>query len=129
MSRVVTPWMGVGLVLAIACHAATGPGFEVDRLPETAYLTPDAAPPPDGGPREGGAQRDSGALRLVMPSNCVAAPARPPSDDEAASDFPECPNNKGERLYFDGQKTQRVRDKMQRTVCCYSVPQNDYGGE
>lgn len=127
MRRLVTV-MATVTSMALACRAAEGPRFEVVRLPETAYLTPDAAAPPDAGAREAGSGRGAGTSKPVLPSNCYAAPAKTPSDDEASSDFPDCVQAKSERLYLDPEKTRRTREKMGREdVCCYTAPRYDYG--
>ncbi len=127
MSRVVT--ISLWCVFSvIACRGAERPGFEVVRVPELAYLSADAATTPDAGEREAGPPtRGSGTLRLVMPPNCTDVPKREPTEDEAASDFPECPNYKSQRLIFDTDRTKRAREKMGRPICCYVVPQGDYG--
>lgn len=114
-------------IAAVGCHRPTGAGFEVARLPETVYLTPDAATVADsGGADAGGSGRGNAARKPVMPANCSKAPARQPNDDEASADYPECMMYRNERLYLDPEKTKRVREKMgQEDVCCYSAPQYD----
>lgn len=115
------------LVCAVAaCHRPEGPSFEVTRLPETAYLAPDAAILVDAGASEGGPSGRGTAVRKpVMPANCSKPPAKAPNEDEASSDFPECLQYKNERFYLDPDKTRRVREKMGDDVCCYTAQRYD----
>ncbi len=120
--------LACAVIAAVSCYRPAGAGFEVVRVSETAYLTPDAATAPDGGPEAGGSDRGNAVRKSVMPVNCAKAPAQQPNAGEESGDYPECMLYLYGRLSLDPTKTKRLREKMGREdVCCYSPPQ--YGRE
>jgi len=88
-------------------------GFDLVRVPATAYLTTDggaAASVPDGG--DGG--RSDAAAALVQ---CFPVPSDDDGDFEASDDFTDCPAAHGDDA-IDVPTTQARRDKGDE-VCCY----------
>jgi len=112
------------LLLVAACGGQEQPGFDIVRLPQTAYMpAPDAAASPDSGPPDAG-PRPAGSFRPVIPPLCFAPPTKPPSEDDSAGDpYPECLGYRTGNQYLDRERTERVRGKVQKPVCCYSVNQ------
>ena len=87
------------------------PGFDLIRVPESAYLTL------DGGRGEGGADGGDGGKTdgSGPPAQCFPVPED--GDFEADDDFPDCPAaHEGDAI--DPQGTQRHRDKSE-LLCCY----------
>ncbi len=96
--------------LALACHD-DDPGFEIVRVPMSAYAMPDAGAQTDAA--HAGHEADAAAGPLV---SCV-----PKSDDDD-----DCPAAHEGRVY-DEHVTTRHRNKGEG-VCCYRrgrVPQSD----
>ena len=88
-------------------------GFDLVRVPATAYLTNDggaAASAPDAG--DGG--RADAAAALVQ---CFPVPSEDDGDFEASDDFTDCPAAHGDDA-IDVPSTQARRDKGDE-VCCY----------
>lgn len=93
-------------ILLVACHNDADPGFEVVRVPASAYTAPDA------GARDGAtifAAGDGGAEPLVL---CI----KPPKKDDDESD--DCAKRLEGRVY-DERATTRHRHKGEEDVCCY----------
>ena len=98
-------------VLAIACRDTRDPGFEIVRVPQSAY-----AAPPDAGTSEASvATSDAGADPVVL---CVSRPeSDSKDDDEESSD--DCPKEYHGR-HYDERSTSRHRAKGDDpSVCCY----------
>ncbi len=88
------------------------PGFDVVRVPETAYLTPDASHG-DGGRT---LTRDAGSLPLIV---CIPELEEPGEEDKVATDYTSCPLEH-EGRNFDSKATERHRKKDDESaVCCY----------
>ena len=87
------------------------PGFDLIRVPETAYLTLDGGLKEGGGDGGDGGKSDGGAAL----AQCFPVPEE--GDFEADDDFPDCPaSHDGDAI--DPQGTQRHRDKSE-ALCCY----------
>jgi hypothetical protein len=97
-------------VLVGGCRG-NDPGFDVVRVPATAYASL------DGGSSEGGDAGEGGAPSSAM-IVCVAAPTEHGDDEEMSSDYDDCPLKRGERT-LDEHVTKRHRDKDDQTACCY----------
>ncbi len=103
----------------IACQQDSG--LDIVRVPQSAYLAPDAAKPP-AVVAEAGAS-DAGAFMV-----CVDAPGAPDDDKEdseeakpegeMSDDFPDCPV-KYEGRPLDPRTTQRHREHDGERACCY----------
>ena len=97
--------------LALACHD-DDPGFEIVRVPMSAYAMPEAGAQTDAARAERTADASAGPLVLCLPK----------SDDD------DCPPAHEGRAY-DEHVTTRHRNKGEG-VCCYRrgrVPQSDDG--
>ena len=103
----------LSLRLAIVCAAVIGchgddPGFDVVRVPRTAYAAPDAGVHVDSG------QGDAHEVMVV----CIQE-LHDPGDEEMAQDYPSCPVKHEDRS-FDERATERHRKRDdENTVCCY----------
>jgi hypothetical protein len=92
--------------LAVGCRDASDPGFEIVRVPQSAYAAPDAATK-NASPL---ATADAGPDPVVL---CVS---HQDSDDEQQS---ECPDEYQGR-HYDEKTTTRHRSRGDdATVCCY----------
>jgi hypothetical protein len=91
-------------VALCACHREADPGFEIVRVPRSAYVTPHATA------RDAGADVDAGPGPLVV---CVEEQedAGEETNDEG------CPPGYRDRV-FDERTTTRHRRKGEE-VCCY----------
>ena len=89
----------------VACHHDDDPGFEIVRVPQSAYAAPDAGHG-DGGPA---LEKDGGSGPLIV---CIPQPS---SDDESSTD---CPETYQGRAYDDRVST-RHRNKGDDAACCY----------
>jgi hypothetical protein len=98
-------------VLALACHESNDLGFEIVRVPLSAYATADG-----GRPDAAAAQvtKDAGADPLVL---CIPRSEADSKDDEEESS--DCPSEYPGR-HYDEKATTRHRSKGDdSTVCCY----------
>jgi len=111
------------LVVGFACRGQQ-PSFDIVKVPETAYLTPDAAAAPDAGPPDA-SRREGGTFHARIPQLCYPPPILPPQEEDAASDHPECAAYHPVSQMFDGERTDRVREKIGRAVCCYQVSRDE----
>lgn len=87
------------------------PGFDLVRVPESAYLVL------DGGPREGGATGGDGGKTDGGPATAQCFPVPEEGDFEADDDFSDCPASHGGDV-IDPQATRRHRDRGEE-LCCY----------
>ena len=96
---------GVVLCAAlVACRNDSDPGFEIVRVPLSAYATPDASAPPDGGTESGPSESEP----IIV---CI----QPQSDDDDS----DCADSYHGRSY-DEKATERHRRKDgEEHVCCY----------
>jgi hypothetical protein len=91
----------------IGCRDASDPGFEIVRVPQSAYLAPDAAPKLDAAPVA--TTTDAGPEPLVL---CI-------SRQDTGEESDECPDEH-EGRHYDEKATARHRSKGDdSTVCCY----------
>ncbi len=120
--------------LAVACREESG--LDVVRVPESAYLSPDASKPVRVVTSDAGS--DAAAFMV-----CVQAPpsdgededkgesTEPKPDSDSSTDFPDCPA-KYEGRPLDPRTTQRHREHDDERACCYrpkgSQPQPVRGG-
>lgn len=88
-------------------------GFDLVRVPTTAYLAFDGGPRA-GGPDGGDGGRPDAAGALVQ---CFPVPPDDDGDFEASDDFTDCPASRGDDA-IDVPTTQRHRDRDE-AVCCY----------
>ena len=124
MSRAMLAPMAV-LVIVAACRGQEQSGVEIVRVPQTAYLTPDAAVAPDAGGRDAGA-REGGAFRPSIPPMCFLPPPRAPSEDESVGDpYAECARYRNGSQYFDESRTERAREKAKKPLCCYQISRDE----
>jgi hypothetical protein len=113
------------LAVMAACRAEEQPGFDIVRVPQTAYLTPDAAVAPDAGAPEAGT-REGGAFRPSIPPLCFVPPPRAPSEDESVGEpYPECAQYRNGSQYFDKDRTDRAREKAKKPLCCYQISHDE----
>jgi hypothetical protein len=111
------------LAVGFACRGQR-PAFDIVKVPETAYLTPDAAVAPDAGAPDAN-RREGGTFRPRIPQLCFAPPSVPPQEEDAADDHPECARYHPVSQIFDGERTTRVREKVGKPVCCYQVSREE----
>jgi hypothetical protein len=109
----------LAVLIVAACRGQEQPGFDIVRVPQTAYLTPDAAPAPDAGAPDASG-REGGTFRPSIPPLCFTPPPKTPTEDEAVEAFPECTQYHAQQ-YFDEDRTKRAREKAQKPLCCYQV--------
>ncbi len=97
----------------VGCQG-TDPGFDVVRVPATAYASADASASRDGGALAQG--RDGGREPIVV---CIPELSEPTEDDKVSSDFGSCLLHHEGRT-FDSHATERHRKKDDESqVCCY----------
>ena len=107
-ARAIVPCAALAL---FGCHNDEGPGFEIVRVPLSAYASP------DGGARSDGAvaqTADAGAGPIVL---CVAPKQSSDSDDDESSSDDCADHYEGRR--YDEKATTRHRNKGEEGVCCY----------
>jgi hypothetical protein len=98
-------------ILGLKCQG-TDPGFDVVRVPQTAYVSSDASAARDGGPLVG----DAGRGPIVV---CIPELTDPGEDDKVATEFANCLLHHEGRS-FDSRATERHRKKDDESqVCCY----------
>lgn len=91
---------------AVGCRDASDPGFEIVRVPQSAYAAFDGGAKPDAAPV---AKGDAGPEPFVV---CIS---RQDTGDESE----ECPDEY-EGRHYDEKTTARHRSKGDdSTVCCY----------
>ena len=96
--------------VALGCHG-DDPGFDVVRVPKTAYVSADASARTAPGQVDAAADAHEG---LVV---CVPESSDP--GDETAEDYPHCPLKYEDRS-FDVRATERHRKRDDESaVCCY----------
>ena len=89
----------------VACRNDTDPGFEIVRVPQSAYAMPDASAPPDAAVESGASESEP----IVV---CI----QPQSENDDDSD---CADSYHGRSY-DTKATERHRRKDgEEHVCCY----------
>ncbi len=101
------------LVLACACHRDSDLGFDIVKVPLSAYGA--AAPKTDAGVV---AKNDAGHELVVM---CIPKPEEKSDDDtdDKSQDDDECPKTHAGRNY-DPRATERHRKNPdESSVCCY----------
>jgi hypothetical protein len=103
------------IVAAVAgCHG-DDPGFDVVRVPQTAYATPDGGGL-DASDAAHVATRDGGREPAVV---CIPELEEEGNTDDVSEDFPKC-LLKHETRTFDSRATTRHRKKDDESeVCCY----------
>ena len=103
---------GIALVLIVASCRDDDPGFEIVRVPQSAYVTaPDAGAQLDGDAAAG----DAGLGPLYI---CIPQLDEPGEGDEVSEDYPSC-KLEHEGRKFDKRITERHRNKDESEVCCY----------
>lgn len=122
-----------------ACIAAEAPGFEVVRVPASAYLTPDGAAraASDAGTNEAKRYVPQPRPARTLPTGCfdlhegrrTAEPA-PRRGGHGAPEVPEvdtCEDTRPPNLKFDPLRTGQIRQMLDRSLCCYATRKfNDY---
>ena len=105
-------WILFACALALACHDED-PGFEIVRVPMSAYAMPDAGAQTDAASKEHAGDAAAGPLVVCVPK----------SDDED-----DCPPVHEGRAYDEHVTTRH--DGKGESVCCYRrgrLPHNDDG--
>jgi hypothetical protein len=103
-----------GAALLAGCHNED-PGFDVVRVPMSAYASPDAASDGDTGPAPDDT-RDGGREPIIV---CVPEISEPGESEDVSHEFPSC-LMKHEGRTFDARATERHRKKDDDSeVCCY----------
>jgi hypothetical protein len=101
--------LAAGIALATGCRHED-PGFEIVRVPRSAYVMPDAGKT-DASPSH---DSDAGVGPLIV---CVPRGKAATEDDEQ-EDSDECPPHWDGRNY-DPRVTTRHHDRGENDVCCY----------
>jgi hypothetical protein len=101
--------MIVAMVL-VACRDTSDPGFEIVKVPRTAYASPDASATGEGGVATG---RDGGGDPVVL---CVPKPEKQEGDESSDDD---CPSAYQGRSYDEKATTRHRAKDDESTVCCY----------
>ena len=89
-------------LLFVACRDTSDPGFEIVKVPLSAYASPDASAKGDGGVV---AERDGGDPVVL----CIPKP-----DDEE-----DCPSEYAGRSYDEKATTRHRAKDDESNVCCY----------
>lgn len=119
MSRwaLVATWAAAaGLAAGAACR---GPGSEIEivRVPESAYL------PPEAGTDAGAAldARPPADARVRAPSRWLTGCVRAPEsvEDDADDLFSDCPRHASPERELDRERTRQARRRSRAQWCCY----------
>ncbi len=106
-------------LLALACPQAEAPPFEIVRVPESAYLEPDAAAPPEAAAPDAAQRSPRPPVKAALPSSCFELEAGAPRSADEDEDYPECERRRGRISFFEPTLTHQIRTMLDRNVCCY----------
>jgi hypothetical protein len=98
----------VALLLVASCDSSD-PGFDIVKVPLSAYASPDASAKVDGAVAVG---RDAGDPIVL----CIPKPEK--KDDEESNDD-DCPNEYQGRSYDEKATTRHRAKDDESNVCCY----------
>ncbi len=98
-------------VLALACHQSNDPGFEIVRVPLSAYASA------DGGKPDAAVQATNDASAADPVVLCVPRPDSDSKDDD--EDSSDCPNEYLDRHYDEKATTRHRSKENDSTLCCY----------
>jgi hypothetical protein len=107
-------------LFVVACRDTSDPGFEIVKVPLSAYAAADASVAGEGG----ALARDGGDPIML----CVPKPEKKEDDDESE----DCPSEYQGRSYDEKATTRHRAKDDESTVCCYRkgrVPRREHGEE
>ena len=97
-------------LMLVACRDTSDPGFEIVKVPLSAYAAVDASAKSDAGVAS---RRDGGdPVVLCIPKSETRA------DDESSSDE-DCPSEYEDRSYDEKATTRHRQKDDESNVCCY----------
>lgn len=96
-------------LLFVACRDTSDPGFEIVKVPLSAYASPDASAKDEGGE----ASKPDGGDPVVL---CIQKPEKQEGDESSDED---CPSEYHGRNYDEKATTRHRAKDDESNVCCY----------